>query len=172
MAFFFSNRGKNILLVWSFYSIPLRMQLSGYFFPAKWSGHCIPAGMGWSIHACRNGVVIPFPQEWNGVIPFLLEWNGVIPFLQEWNDHFIPAGMEWPLHSCRNGMTTPFLQEWNEQSIPAGMECHSTPNLKKYASRTRLGFYDFWQVFSLCTLFHLRIPSLAAITQDGSFIAS
>ena len=32
-------------------------------------------------------------------------------------------------------MTTLFLQEWNEQSIPAGMECHSTPNLKKYAAR-------------------------------------
>ena len=72
------------MLVWSFYSIPLRMELSGYFFPAKWSGHCIPAGIGWSLHACRNGVVISFPQE----------WNGVIPFLQEWNDHFIPAGMD------------------------------------------------------------------------------
>ena len=33
-------------------------------------------------------------------------------------------------------MTTPFLQEWNDHSIPAGMECHSTPNLKKYATRT------------------------------------
>ena len=72
------------MLVWSFYSIPLRMELSGYFFPAKWSGHCIPAGIGWSLHACMNGLVISFPQE----------WNGVIPFLQEWNDHFIPAGME------------------------------------------------------------------------------
>ena len=89
------------MLVWKFYSIPLRMELSGYFFPAKWSGHCIPAGIGWSLHACRNGVVISFPQE----------WNGVISFLQEWNDHLIPAGMECPLHSCRNGMSNPFLQE-------------------------------------------------------------
>ena len=76
--------------------------------------------------------------------PFRLEWNAhPIPAGVELS-HSIPAGMEWALHSGRNGMNTPFLQEWNdsipslqewnEHSIPAGMECHSTPNLKKYAS--------------------------------------
>ena len=30
--------------------------------------------------------------------------------------------------------TIPFQPEWNDHFIPTGMECHSTPNLKKYAS--------------------------------------
>ena len=73
-----------------------------------------------TLHSCRNGVLIPFLQEWSG--------------------HSIPTGMECSFHSCRNGMTsshscknkmtsfhssqngitTPFLQECNEHSILAG----------------------------------------------------
>ena len=64
---FHSNRAKILLLVWSFYSIPLGMELIGYF-----------------LHFCRNG----------GLILFLQEWNGVIPFLQEWSEHSIPAGLK------------------------------------------------------------------------------
>ena len=63
-------------------------------FLQEWCGHSIPAGMELSFHSCRNGVVIPFLQE----------WDESIPFLQEWNDHSIPAGIE-------NGNITPFLQE-------------------------------------------------------------
>ena len=89
-----------------------------------------------------NPMECPF-QEWIvQSIPVRMECS----FHSGWN------GMEW-FHSCRdgmstpfrqNGMTTPFLQEWdssisfkpewNDHSIPAGIECHSTPNLKKYAS--------------------------------------
>ena len=76
---------------------------------------------------------------------FWLEWSvHFIPTGMEWS-HSIPAGMEGALPSGRNRMTTPFLQkwndsipsqpEWNDYSIPAGMECQSTPNLKKYAAR-------------------------------------
>ena len=48
-------------------------------FLQEWSAHSIPAGMELSFHSCRSGVVIPFVQE----------WDDSIPFLQEWNDHSI-----------------------------------------------------------------------------------
>ena len=77
-----------------------------------------------------------------------LEWTvHFIPAWMKWR-HSIAAGMEWAPHSSQNGMTILLLQEWNDpipfqsewydQSIPAGIECHSTPNLKEYAPRTHL----------------------------------
>jgi hypothetical protein len=47
--------------------------------------------------------------------------------------HSIPAGMEWSFHSCWSGIIT-FPMEWKVHFIPAGMECHSRPSLKKYAA--------------------------------------
>ena len=82
--------------------------LVAYFLRLSKEWHSIPAGMEWSFHSCRNGVVIPFLQEWSG--------------------HSIPAGMKCSFHSCRNGMTPfhssrngvviPFLKDWNDHSIP------------------------------------------------------
>ena len=76
----------------------------------------------WSFQSGRNGM-ISFHSGRNGeLIPFWLEWNGhSIPPRMEWS-HPILSGMEWALHSSRNG-----------HSNPAGMECHSFDNLKKYA---------------------------------------
>ena len=49
---------------------------------------------GVTLQSCRNGMLIPFLQE----------WNGLIPFLQEWSVHSILAGMECSFYSGRNGM--------------------------------------------------------------------
>ena len=46
-----------------------------YFFRLGVEWHSIPAGMECSFHSCRNGVLIPFLQEWNDCILFLQEWN-------------------------------------------------------------------------------------------------
>ena len=62
-----------------------------------------------------------------------MELTHSIPDGMEWS-HSIPAGMEWSIHSCWNGIIA-FPLEWHGHSIPAGMECHSRPSLKKYASR-------------------------------------
>ena len=60
-----------------------------------------------------------------------MELTHSIPAGMEWS-HSIPAGMEWSFHSCWNGIIA-FSLEWHGHSIPAGMECHSRPSLKKYA---------------------------------------
>ena len=97
-----------------------------------------------ALHSTRDGIECSFPSIQNRMlVQFLQEWS-VYSILagMEWS-HSIPAEMEYALKSCRNGMTTPFLQEWNDlipfqpewndHSIPAGMGCHFTRNLKIYA---------------------------------------
>ena len=65
-----------------------------------------------AFHSGRNGMTIPFWQEWQ--LPFQQEWNGCTPFRPEWNGHPIPARMEW-VHFIPAGM------EW-VHFILAGME--------------------------------------------------
>ena len=36
-----------------------------YFFRLGVELHFSPAGMEWSFHSCRNGMVIPFSPEWS-----------------------------------------------------------------------------------------------------------
>ena len=87
-------------------------------------------GMESSFHSSRNGMT-PFHSGRNGMSsPFRPEWNGhSIPDRMEWL-HSIPTGLEWALHSDRIG-----------HSNPAGLECHSFDNLKKYAS---------WYFLTIC----------------------
>ena len=64
------------------------------------------------LHPGRNGMNSPFRPKWNcHSIPARMEWL-----------HSIPARTERALHSDRIG-----------HSNPAGLECHSFDNLKKYA---------------------------------------
>ena len=58
---------------------------------------------------------------------FYSHWNGIECI------HSILAGIECSFHSDGNERVIPFPLEWIGHSIPAGMEYHSTPNLKKYA---------------------------------------
>ena len=73
---------------------------------------------------------------------YLLNTNHKLPFRKP-KIQSIPAGMKWlipllkewdELHSILAVMTIPFLQEWNDHFNPTGMECHSMPARKKYAS--------------------------------------